>query len=119
MAGHATRAQDKKGLWQWVARAERPQSLRGCLRPWPLMVGVMMLGCLFSGLAVVAITHQTRMQYAELQILEQENNQLHTEWGQLLLEDGAWSTPARIEKIATERLSMRIPDVHDVKVIKP
>jgi cell division protein FtsL len=119
MAEHAPRTKDKKGLRQWVASAERPRSLRSCLRPWPLMIGALMLCCLLSGLVVVSITHQTRMQYAELQTLEQEKNQLHTEWGQLLLEDGAWSTPARIEKIATERLGMRIPDVHDVKVIKP
>lgn len=56
---------------------------------------------------------------AQLQQLEQEENQLQTEWGQLLLEEGAWSTPARIEQIATERLGMRIPDVNDVEVIRP
>lgn len=39
--------------------------------------------------------------------------------GQLLLEEGAWSTPARIEQIATQRLGMRIPDVNDVEVIRP
>lgn len=119
MADHATRTKDKKRLRQWVASAERPRSLRVFWRPWPLFIGALMFVCLLTGLAVVAITHQTRMQYAELQTLEQEKKQLDTEWGQLLLEDGAWSTPARIEKIATERLSMRIPDVHDVKVIKP
>ncbi|SHL98203.1 cell division protein FtsL [Vreelandella subglaciescola] len=119
MAGHATRTKDKKRLRQWVASAERPRSLRVFLRPWPLLIGALMLLCLLTGLAIVAMTHQTRVQYAELQTLEQENNQLNTEWGQLLLEDGTWSTPARIEKIATERLSMRIPDVHDVKVIQP
>ena len=59
------------------------------------------------------------VQFAELQRLEQEENQLQTEWGQLLLEEGAWATPARIEQIATERLEMRIPDVNDVEVIRP
>ncbi|MDN6179573.1 MAG: cell division protein FtsL [Halomonas subglaciescola] len=114
-----THRQERGRFRQWVASAERPRSLRVCLRPWPLIIAVLMFGCLATGFAVVAITHETRTQYAALQTLEQEKNQLHTEWGQLLLEDGAWSTPARIEKIATERLNMRIPDVHDVEVINP
>lgn len=124
MVGQATRAarstpRRPKGPRQWLASAERPFSLRACLQPWPLAVGVLLLAGLFSGLAVVAVTHQTRTEYARLQVLEQEQNQLNTEWGRLLLEDGAWSTPARIEQIATERLRMRIPDVHDVEVIAP
>ncbi|WP_017430620.1 cell division protein FtsL [Vreelandella jeotgali] len=119
MAGNAVPRQTKKGVRQWLAIAERPRSLRVCLRPWPLTIGLLLLACLASGMGIVVTTHLTRVQYAELQTLEREGNQLHTEWGQLLLEDGAWSTPARIERIATERLRMRIPDVHDVEVIEP
>ena len=80
---------------------------------------VLFFACLLTGLAVVITTHMTRVQFAELQRLEQEENQLQTEWGQLLLEEAAWATPARIEQIATERLEMRIPDVNDVEVIRP
>lgn len=112
-------ARRRKGPGQWLKRAERPFSLRACLRPGMLLVAGLMAACLLSGLGVVGITHETRAQYARLQTLEQEKNQLNTEWGRLLLEDGTWSTPARIEKIATERLDMRIPDVHDVEVIAP
>lgn len=104
---------------QWAAsmRAEWPFRLRW--RFWPIVNVLLFLACLGSGLAVVVTTHQTRVAFAELQRLEQEKNQLHTEWGQLLLEEGAWSTPARVERIATERLNMRIPNVHDVEVIRP
>ena len=103
--------------WASALGAEWPFKLR--LRLWPITMIVLFFACLLTGLAVVTTTHMTRAQCAELQRLEQEENQLQTEWGQLLLEEGAWATPARIEQIATERLEMRIPDVNDVEVIRP
>ncbi|MGY2461936.1 cell division protein FtsL [Vreelandella sulfidaeris] len=108
---------DRIEQWATTLRAEWPFKLR--LRAWPLVITLLFLLCMVSGLGVVVTTHMTRVQFAQLQQLEQEENQLQTEWGQLLLEEGAWSTPARVEKIATERLGMRIPDVHDVEVIQP
>ncbi|AQU82054.1 MAG: cell division protein FtsL [Halomonas sp.] len=108
---------DRIERWVAILRAEWPFKLR--IRLWPLVISVLFLLCMVTGLAVVTTTHMTRMQFAQLQQLEQEKNQLQTEWGQLLLEEGAWSTPARIEQIATERLDMRIPDVNDVEVIRP
>ncbi|RCV88510.1 cell division protein FtsL [Vreelandella rituensis] len=98
-------------------RNEWPFRLR--LGLWSLIIAGLFAGCMVSALAVVTTSHMTRTQFGQLQQLEQEKNQLQTEWGQLLLEEGAWSTPARIEQIATQRLGMRIPDVHDVEVISP
>ncbi|MBD3897396.1 cell division protein FtsL [Halomonas sp. ML-15] len=74
---------------------------------------------LASAMAVIVSSHLTREQYARLQQLEREQNQLQTEWGQLLLEESAWSSPARIERLAIERLEMRLPDVNEVEVIRP
>ncbi|UYF98530.1 MULTISPECIES: cell division protein FtsL [unclassified Halomonas] len=108
---------DRIDYWWSVMRSEWPFKLR--LRAWPLIIAALFLACLLTALAVVVTTHMTRTQFAQLQRLEQEKNQLQTEWGQLLLEEGAWSTPARVEQIATERLEMRIPDVDDVEVIRP
>lgn len=91
------------------------------LRPSPMMLVTLLLlvACLASALAVITATHQTRDQYGRLQQLEREQNQLQTEWGQLLLEESAWSSPARIERLAVERLEMRLPDVDEVEVIRP
>lgn len=83
-----------------------------------VVVGLVVV-TLISALAVVATSHQTREQYARLQRLEREQNQLQTEWGRLLLEESAWSSPARIERLAVERLEMRLPDVHEAEVIRP
>ncbi|WP_346798845.1 cell division protein FtsL [Halomonas sp. Bachu 37] len=100
-----------------LLNARWPFKLRPSL--WGVLVLVLIAGCLASALAVVTFTHMTRDQFAQLQKLELERNQLDTEWGQLLLEEGAWSSPARIEQVATERLNMRLPDVDDVEVIRP
>lgn len=91
------------------------------LRPSLALIGngVLLLACLGSALAVIATSHLTRDQYARLQQLEREHQQLQTEWGQLLLEEGAWSSPARVERLATQRLEMRLPEIDEVEVIRP
>ena len=89
------------------------------MSPRLLLVVALLLACLVSALAVISVSHQTRQQYARLQELEREQQQLQTEWGQLLLEESAWSTPSRVERLAVERLEMRLPDIHDIEVITP
>lgn len=91
------------------------------LRPTLALVsnGVLVLACLGAALAVIATSHLTREEYAHLQALEREQQQLQTEWGQLLLEEGAWSSPVRIERLAAERLEMRLPAIDEVEVIRP
>ena len=84
-----------------------------------LLVTALVLACLITAMAVVNTSHQTRAQYARLQQLERERDQLQTEWGQLLLEESAWSSPARIERLAVARLEMRLPHVNEVEVIRP
>ena len=73
------------------------------MSPRLLLVVALLLACLVSALAVISVSHQTRQQYARLQELEREQQQLQTEWGQLLLEESAWSTPSRVERLAVER----------------
>ncbi|MGR4067727.1 cell division protein FtsL [Halomonas sp. LR3S48] len=102
-----------------------PQMLRTAWRParlpsWRLLLVLgLLLACLVSAMAVINASHQTRVQYVRLQQLERERDQLQTEWGQLLLEESAWSSPARIERLAVERLDMRLPHVDEVEVIRP
>ena len=45
----------------------------------------------------------------ELQGLQRQRDQLAEEWGQLLLEQSTWSTHARIEGEARDRLDMEAP----------
>ncbi|MFP4137803.1 MAG: cell division protein FtsL [Halomonas sp.] len=98
-------------------RIARPKALRPSLSA--LALAGLLAACFVSALAVIGVSHLTREQYARLQQLEREQQQLQTEWGQLLLEESAWSSPARIERLAVERLEMRLPGVDEVEVIRP
>jgi cell division protein FtsL len=41
------------------------------------------------------------------------------EWGQLQLEQSAWSTHAFVERVANTRLRMSIPAPSSVQIVKP
>lgn len=64
---------------------------------------------LVVAMLVVALRHESRLLFAQLQALRGERDALNTEWGQLLLEEGTWSEHRRIEQMARTRLDMRIP----------
>ena len=66
---------------------------------------------------VVALRHQSRVLYAQLQTLRAERDALNTEWGQLLLEQGTWSEHRRIEQMARMRLDMDIPGRDRIVVV--
>ena len=74
---------------------------------------------LASAIGLVYSKHQTRKLFVELQQLHKEVVSLNTEWGQLQLEQSAWSDHGRIEQIARERLDMVIPEAEQVAFIKP
>nr|WP_299240294.1 cell division protein FtsL [uncultured Halomonas sp.] len=83
-----------------------------------LVVLVLILLVMASALAVITSAHLTRVQYARLQQLERSQDQLQTEWGQLLLEESTWSAPSRIERLASERLDMHVPELDEIRVIR-
>ncbi|WP_269593378.1 cell division protein FtsL [Nitrococcus mobilis] len=70
-----------------------------------------------SAVGVVYSKHKSRRLFIQLQDLQQERDQLKTEWGRLQLEQGAWATHGRVERIARERLEMRIPRQGDVVIL--
>ncbi len=77
-----------------------------------------MLVVLLSGLGVVTTKFMTRELFKEHQILAQEADALEVEWNQLLLEQGAWATNARIEQVAHGHLNLEFPKVADISVIE-
>jgi len=56
--------------------------------------------------------------FAELQTVTRERDALNTEWGQLLLEQGAWSEQRRVEETARARLGMALPAGEQVVVVR-
>jgi cell division protein FtsL len=72
-----------------------------------------------TAIGLVYSKHKTRKLFVELQLLNKEVISLNTEWGQLQLEQSAWSDHGRIEQIARKRLDMVIPEAEQVAFIKP
>jgi cell division protein FtsL len=69
-------------------------------------------------LTVIELRHRNRLLFAELQTVTQERDALNTEWGQLLLEQGAWSEQRRVEETARARLGMALPSGDQVVVVR-
>lgn len=68
-------------------------------------------------LGVVTSQHKARKLFMELERTQEQTRQLAVEWGQLQLEQSTWAMRARVEKIATKKLLMKVPDISQVKVI--
>ena len=71
-----------------------------------------------SSIAVIYTKHESRKLFVELQKTNREIDKLNINWGRLQLEQSAWSSHGRIEKIATARLNMRLPVANEVVYIK-
>lgn len=70
-----------------------------------------------SSLALVTSQHQARKLYNELQVEQASAKRFEEQMGRLQIEQSFWSTPTRIEKIARERLGMRLPDTHRIRIL--
>jgi cell division protein FtsL len=71
-----------------------------------------------TSILVIYYKHFSRQLFADLQGFYKLRDELHVEWTQLLLEQGAWASDSRVEKIAREKLNMHLPSPDKVVVIK-
>lgn len=85
----------------------------------PKVIVAVWLLMLLSGLSVVYVSHQCRLLYSELALLEQDKNSLEVAWGQYLIEESALASPHRVEAFAREKLGMQMPALDQIVVIKP
>ena len=84
-----------------------------------LLALVLLVAVMTSALTVVWCVHRNRTLFVALQELQQTRDKLDVEWGQLQLEQSAWSTHGRIEQIAREKLHMRRPRPAEIVVVRP
>lgn len=84
--------------------------------PKPMLLVI--LAVIVSAYAVVELRHRNRLMFVELQSLTQKRDMLNIEWGQLLLEQGAWSEHRRVEETARARLGMALPSADQVVVVR-
>ncbi len=81
-------------------------------------VMLFLVALMVSAIGVVQLKHETRQRFVELQQLHAQRDALNVEWGQLLLEEGAWSQHRRVEQMARTRLGMGAPDPRHVAVVR-
>ncbi len=82
-----------------------------------LLLSLLWGGVVLSGLAVVYVTFDVRQHTQALAELNLKAQDLQVESGQLLLERSALAAYARVEKLSTETLRMRVPNGHEIVVV--
>lgn len=86
---------------------------------WTAINGLLLAAVVATGIGTVQTRHHSRILYNELQRLEADRDRLNVIWGQLQLEQAAWSEPGRVERIAREQLGMAQPASEDIVLISP
>jgi len=86
-----------------------------------LLVAVPLLWVAALGSAAGAIwcKHRSREMFVELESLNTRRDNLEIEWGQLQLEQSAWSTHAFVERVASTKLRMATPPAKEIEIIAP
>ena len=83
-----------------------------------LLTIVVAVVCVMSAIALINAKHESRKLFVELEALTTERDELNIEWGQLQIEQSTWATHARIERVATEELSLVRPKPTKIYVIE-
>ena len=84
-----------------------------------IAVPVLWFAALASAAGAIYSKHRARESFVELERLNSRRDNLEIEWGQLQLEQSAWSTHAFVERVASTRLKMAMPPPQEIEVISP
>jgi cell division protein FtsL len=82
-------------------------------------VNLLLLAALVAcALSLVTSRHEARRLTVELEREQARARQFAIEYGQLELEQSTWAMPARVEKVARERLKMQLPSAARIEVVE-
>ena len=84
-----------------------------------LLLPLLWVVALGSAAGDVWCKHRTRGMFMQLQQLAEQRDNLDIEWGQLQLEQSAWSQHAFVENVASNRLHMATPPAQEIKIVAP
>lgn len=88
-------------------------------RTLAIAVPVLWVLALASAAGAIYCKHRARELFVELERLNARRDDLEIEWGQLQLEQSAWSTHAFVERVATTKLRMASPAPQDIELVSP
>jgi cell division protein FtsL len=80
---------------------------------------VLWVAALGSAAAAVYLKHRSREMFVQLERLDTRRDNLDIEWGQLQLEQSAWSNNAFVERVANAKLHMAMPPPKEIEIIAP
>jgi cell division protein FtsL len=72
---------------------------------------------LASAAGAVYSKHRARELFVQLERLNVRRDTLEIEWGQLQLEQSAWSTHAFVESVASAKLRMAMPPPREIEIV--
>jgi cell division protein FtsL len=84
-----------------------------------LGIAVLWVAVLCSSATAVYCTFRARELFIELEQLSAQRDNLDIQWGQLQLEQSAWSTHAFVESVAGNKLHMSMPSPKDIVIVQP
>jgi cell division protein FtsL len=85
----------------------------------PVILPVLWLAVLGSSMQVIYARHKARDLFVHLEKLNAERDALEMEWGRLQLEQSYWSSHAFVERVASSKLQMNLPQTRDVRIVRP
>lgn len=84
-----------------------------------IATAVLWCGVLVSAAGSIYTRHRARELFVVLESQNRQRDNLDIEWGQLQLEQSAWSTHAFVERVASTRLHMATPDPARIQIVQP
>ncbi len=79
---------------------------------------ILILFLLASAFSVIYLKDLSRRLFIQYENLQQTQQQQEVDRSKLLLEEGAWSTQARIQQLATTRLNMSTPTPNQIVMLQ-
>lgn len=84
-----------------------------------LTVAALWAAVLLSAAGAIYSKHRARELFVTLERMNRQRDTLEIEWGQLQLEQSAWSTHAFVERVASAKLHMQSPPPAEIELISP
>jgi cell division protein FtsL len=79
---------------------------------------LLIFAVLMTAFMVIYLKDLNRRFFIQYQTLQAAHDKLYGEWGKLLLEQSTWSSQARVQKIAQQRLDMSVPSPDEIVMLK-
>ena len=84
-----------------------------------IAIAALWTAVLLSAAGAIYSKHRARELFVTLERLNRQRDTLEIEWGQLQLEQSAWSTHAFVERVASTKLHMAMPPPKEIEIVSP